>query len=455
MSTLNGIMQIAVGALQVAEGALNVTSNNIANSNTPGYSREVVNLSASAPITEGNLTVGTGVQIDSFQSIRDQILQLGIYDQTQQQSSAQARVAPTQQIQTFFSNPQTGIGADIQAFFNSVNQLSTNPSDTTARQNVLTAANNLVNDFHAASQQISTVQTGLNSSVTQSVSEINSLTSQIAQLNGQIVQKQQLGEDPGSLQDTRDQLITQLSQQVQVKVVPSNHGDSLTLSNGTTLVSGNQSFALSSSTNASGNATVLSNGVDITSSIQGGTLGGVLQVRDQSIPSLQSSLDTLASQFGTAINTANQAGYDLNGNPGQALFSNLGVPGAASNISVTITDPTQIAASSDGTVGSNGNVANLLAVQSNNLPSGATPSGAYASFTATIGNLNATAQAQATASGTSLQSLLDQRSSVSGVSINEETTNMIQYQQQFQAAARVVSTVDQLAQTLVYMGLGG
>lgn len=199
---------------------------------------------------------------------------------------------------------------------------------------------------------------------------------------------------------------------------------------------------------------VFSQGQDITSSIQSGNLGGTIQVRDQDVPGLLNQLNTLASQFATSFNTAQAAGFDAKGNPGQALFSVTAGPGAAASFSLATTDPNAIAASSDGTAGSNGNIATLMAVQTNQLPSGQTPTDSYATMVSQSGNLAQQAQAEVTGSTTNINQLSNQLGSISGVSINEETTNLLNFQNSFQAAARVVTTVDQLTTDVLNMGSG-
>ena len=449
--TLLSSLLIASQALDVDQGGLDVTANNIANANTPGYSREVVNLSENTPEEVGNLTFGTGVSIEQIQSVRDQVLSLQIAEQTSQQSGAQTELNALQQIETLFSSSTQGIGADLSAFFTSISQLSTDPSNAALRSAVITAAQNLAVSFNQTAQSLTSNQLSLNQSVSQTVGQINTLTQQIAQINAKVGEMQQLNQDPGSLLDQENQLINQLSQLTNVSETQTPEGLTLTTGNGTALVVGNQSFALQVATGASGMQDVFSEGQDITSTIQGGVLGGTIQVRDQDIPGLLNQLNTLASQFATSINTAQAAGFDLNGNAGQDLFS-FNPAGAASTISLATTDPNAIAASSDGAAGSNGNLANLMAVESTNLPSGDTPTNSYAAIVSQSGTLAAEAQAEVTATTTSINQLNDQLGAISGVSINEETTNLLNYQNAFSAAARVVSTVDELTQTVLSMG---
>jgi flagellar hook-associated protein 1 FlgK len=194
-------------------------------------------------------------------------------------------------------------------------------------------------------------------------------------------------------------------------------------------------------------------GYDITSSLTSGDLGGTIQTRDTTIPGLLTQLDTLANQFATAMNAAQAKGYDQNGDAGQNLFTvSSSASGSASTIKIAIADPALIASSSDGTTGSNGNLANLSAVQTTKLASGKTPGDAYASQVYQVGSLTSSTNAESTATAASLLQLNDQLSSVSGVSIDEEAANLITYQQTYEAAARVVSTIQSLFTVTMSMG---
>lgn len=452
MPGLTSTMLMATQALLADQGALQVTSNNIANANTPGYTRETAVLTEGTPTVEGNLTFGSGVTLDKIQSIRDQLLELRISEENQQQGNAQAQVNSLQQVQGIFADPTQGIGADLTTFFDSLSQLSTNPANIPQRQAVLTAAQNVANSFHQTSSNLTTIQSSLNQTVTQTVDQINTLTQQIAQLNGQVSTMQKLGQEPGVLLDQETALIQQVSQLTDVSEIQTESGLTLTTSGGAALVVGNQSFNLQAAVNTAGQYQVSAQGQDITSAIQGGKLGGTLQIRDQVIPGLLNQLDTLASQFATAFNSAQASGFDLNGNAGQPFFSATAGAGAANSFSVLITDPNLIAASSDGSAGSNGNIAQLTAVQSQPLPSGTNPMDSYANLVFNVGNLTSQAQAEESASSSSLNQLNDQLGAVSGVSIDEETANLLVYQRAFESAARVVTTVDELTQTVLTMG---
>jgi flagellar hook-associated protein 1 FlgK len=319
---------------------------------------------------------------------------------------------------------------------------------------VITAGQNLATAFNTASNALTSQQTSLNSEVSQDVSQINQLTQQIAALNPQIAEASANGGSAGTLQDQQSQLVLSLSKLTNVAVTQSPQGVTLTTGNGTPLVAGSQSYTLSTTTGSNGMVQVLDqNGTNITATLTSGDLGGTIQARDQAIPGLLNQLDTLANQFATAINSAQAKGYTSTGAAGGNFFN---IPtttaGSAAGISMAITGASQIASSSDGTAGSNGNLANLSAVQSAALPSGQTPADTYADIVYQVGSLTANATAESNASAASLVQLNDQLSSVSGVSVDEESANLITYQTAYEAAARVVTTVQALFTITMDMG---
>jgi flagellar hook-associated protein 1 len=455
MGSLATSLSIALGALNAETGALQVTSNNIANVNTPGYSREVPNLEELQPDNEGTLSVGQGVTLENIQSIRDNVLDMRLAGQTSQQGADDALVNAMQQVQTLFSDPTSGIGAAITSFFNSISQLQTNPTDSSARQGVLTAGSDMANSFNTAAQNLTQIQQDLDQSVVQDVNQVNQLTQQIAQLNGQVAALQANGQDGGTLEDQENQLIQQLSGLINVSEIMTPNGISLTTASGAELVVGTQSFALSTALNATtGWNDVFSQGSDITPGITGGSLGGTLAVRDGNIPSIMSSLDNLAYNLTTNLNAANRQGFTLTGAQGGNLFAPLAQQsGAAAAMQFTLTDPDGIAASGDGSAGSDSNLTNLSAVQSAQIVSGQTPPDAYASLVFTVGSDVSNGQSKQEADNLMMQQIQNERDSLSGVSLDEESANIIVYQRAYEAAARIVSVVDDLNLASINLGI--
>jgi flagellar hook-associated protein 1 FlgK len=453
MGGLNTSLLIGAQALDATEGALDATSNNIANANTPGYSREIALLSENPESDSVDDVSGGGVTLDGLQSVRDELLNLQIQQQTSLQSAADTESSSLQQIQTNFTTTGNDIASALTSFSSSLAQLSANPSSAAVQQSVLSDGQNLADAFNSTANGLTSVQSSADQQVPQTVAQINSLSAQIAQLNGELGQAP-ANEDGGTVQDQLDQLVQQLSGLTNVSVTQSSDGETITTGSGTPLVLGGQSFNLQSTAGPNGLQEVLdSNGNNITGSITGGTLGGAIQIAGQVIPGFLTQLNTLASQFAASFNAAQAQGFDSNGNAGANFFTVPANPAqAAAGIAVADITPSQIAISSDGSADSNGNVANLSAALTNALPAGQTPANAYASLVFDVGSATSNASTQSTAIGQSLTRLTNQQGAVSAVSIDEETTNLLRFQTAYDAASRVVSTIQALDTATLNMG---
>lgn len=457
MSSLNASLATALSGLLAEQGALEASTNNVANANTPGYSREEPILVASDPVVEEPLTLGTGVTLQSIESIRDPLLESQIQQETQVENQYSTLASALEQTQVNFGTQAgTGdIGTAISNFFNSINDLSTSPSDLSVRQEVLTAADNLATSFNSTANNLTQQQQNLDLSVVQTVGQINQLTQQIAQLNAQVSNLENVDENAGTFIDQRQQAIDQLSGLIDVSVIPTDNTLTLTTANGAPLVTGQQSFQLTTQPNSAGLHEIFSEGNNITSEITSGQLGGTLQARDQQIPAIQNQLDTLAGDLATAVNQVQTAGFDLNGNPAtnEPLFNPppANNTGAAASFSVAITDPSLIAASSDGSPGSNGNAEAMYALSTQGIINGQDPSDYYSNIVFNVGNAVSNASAEQNASSQILQQLNDQRSAVSGVSLNEEAANMVQYQNAYEASAQVITTINDMMYAVINM----
>jgi len=458
MGTLFGSLSTALSALQADQTAVQITSNNIANSNTPGYDREAPILVEADPTNINGIMLGNGVNVQGVQSIRDNVLNLRLNSETQQQSSLSTYVSGMQQVEAIFNEASgVGLSSAINGFFSSIQALSANPSDSTLRQNVLNAGGTLAEGFNSASNQLESVQSGIDEEVTSTVQQINGLASQIAGLNQQIVSLQGTPQGDGQLVGQRDEALSQLSSLVGTSTVSAQDGSvTVTTAGGSPLVVGDQAFQLSTGKDAAtGMTQVYSQGSNITQKISGGNLGGDLQVRDQGIPGLQQNLDNLAASLISNVNAANAQGYDLNGAQGGNFFTPFtpSTPGsnqgAAASMSMYITDPAKVAASSDGSVGSSGNLQNFTNLQTTNIIDGQTAQSFYANFVGGIGVDISAASSSLDAVGLVVQQLQNQQSSVSGVSLDEEAANLMKYQQAYEAAAQVVSAINDLTDFVI------
>lgn len=468
MATLNTAFNIATGALNADQAALTVVSNNVANANTPGYTREVATFQENDPVTINGASYGTGVTVTGGVSQRDLTLEQALQQQDQVASASGARLTALQQVENIFSPSTTansasstgatsGLGQDISQFFDSLSALEASPSNTSLRQQVLTTASSLAGDFQTASTQLATQQTSLDQQTGSLVTQVNSLTQSLAQLNQQI-QSSSPTSDARTLEDQRQHDLQQLSQLIGIhQIRTENNGIEITTSNGALLVSGNQSFSLSSASVSGALQVYDSQGNDITSSLVsgGGQIGGLLTVRNQDIPQISTALDTLAYDLGTAVNAQNQAGSDANGNPGVAIFNlPATATGAAAQISVNITSPSQVAAAATG-AGSSDDT-NLLAIanlQSQNIVGGNTPSGYYSDLVTTIGSLVSGVSTQNTAQQASVSQLQNQIGSLSTVNLNEEAASLETFEQSYESASKIFTALNQVITAALNLGV--
>jgi flagellar hook-associated protein 1 FlgK len=464
MGTLTSLMDLSRQALMADQNALDVTATNVGNQNTPGYTREVVNWQPTDAVTLSGTSYSTGITTTAI-SQRDRVLEQRVQQQTQTQAQSGALESALQQVQDIFgltstetSASTTALGTATDAFFSSLSALEANPSDASTRQSVLIAANTLTSAFNSASSQLAQVTSGLNQQVGSVVGQINTLTKTIASLNQQIASTSpNPNADAGTLEDQRQLAIAQLSQYVGLdQIATDGNGITLTTSNGAVLVSGSQSFAVST-TQVAGTTHVLA-GVgsqDVTSGLSGGQLGGILQARDQELPTYASALDNLAYGIGTTVNQQNALGSDGNGNPGQAIFTlPTSAAGAAASIQMATNDPQAIAAAATGEgFSGNGNAVALADLSTGNVVGGQTASGFLASFLGQVGNDTSGAATDNTAQQATLMQLTSQRDALSGVSLDEEASNLTQYQRSYEAAAKVFSIVDSLMASALNLGV--
>jgi flagellar hook-associated protein 1 FlgK len=461
MGTLTALLNLSQNALNASQSAIDITSNNVANANTPGYTDELAVWQENDTVSlSGMAGSGEGATV-SAASQRDPVLNQRVQQQTQLESSSSAESTALTNLQSIFgitasstSAISTTLGTDINSFFGSLGSLEASPSEASVRQGVISAATTLAADFNSASSQIAQQTSGLNQQVTGVVGQVNALTTSIAALNLQI-ESTSPNSDAGTLEDQRQQDLTQLSQYIgfdQTKT--ENNGLTLTTANGSLLVSEGQSFALGTSIVNGNTDVVAASGQDITSAISGGTLGGIIQARDQDLPQVSSALDSLAYAIGSAVNTQNEAGLDANGNAGGAIFTLPATSsGAASTISVATSDPNAIAAASIGE-GSSGdtNATALSALANTNLVNGQTAPEFYASLLTQLGDTVSQVADENTTQQASLTQLTTQQSSESSVSLDQEASNLTLYERSYDAAAKVFTIVDELMASALNLG---
>ncbi len=468
MGTINSALSLTAGALDADQAALSVVANNVANANTTGYTEETPNWQENQPIDVGGIQMGDGVTETGAVSQRDRVLQERLDQQQQLASSSGTRLTALNTMQALFtpdsgsSNSTAGdIGNDITSFFDSFSSLEANATNNALREQVLSSASTLAGDISNAADSLNSQRAALDQEASGVVSQVNSLTAAIAQLNLQI-QSASPGSDAGTLEDQRQQDLSSLSQLIGInQVTTENNGLSITTTSGQLLVSEGQNFQLTTGTSA-GVTDFFIGGTDITSQLMsgGGELGGYLTARDSDIPSLLGSLDQLAYGISTSVNSQNSAGTDLNGVTGTAasplnIFSQpTTVAGSAAGMSVIMTDPSQIAAAGSGSgTGDNSNALALANLASQNIVSSQTPVNYYANFISTLGATVSGVQTENTAQNASVTQLQTQNSALSSVNLNDEAAAMSKLETSYQAASQVFTLLNTIMASALNLGV--
>ena len=303
-------LSIGLSALTVNQQLLNLTGQNVSNANTPGYHRQVADLSAR---TDG-LPVGTGVDITRINRIIDNVLEQALNNNSSASQNVSTQLNGMQQVQTMLS-PGTGSLNDLlQNFFNQAGQLSANPSDPTQRQVFLSAATSLANGLNGLANSLSTLQSGVTQQAQQAVASANTILPQIATLNGQIQSATLSGQQPNDLMDQRDQLISNLASIVNIQTVDEGAGMTGVLAGGIPVVLGTQAFQLSTTTGTSlGSLGVVSSSSSTPLNVTDGQLAGLLNTADQAVPSTSQQLNALAQQLIQGVNEIHATSISLNG----------------------------------------------------------------------------------------------------------------------------------------------
>jgi flagellar hook-associated protein 1 FlgK len=469
MGTINSALSIMSRALDADQAALNVVANNVANANTSGYTKETPIWQENQPISIGGVSYGQGATETGATSERDRVLESRLDQQQQLASASGSRLTALETLQALFT-PDSGsssstagdIGSDITVFFDSFSSLEAIPASNSLRQGVLTAANALAGDISNAAASLNSQRSALDQEASGVTSQVNSLTGAIAQLNQQI-QSTSPDADAGTLEDQRQEDLSQLSQLIGInQITTQNNGMEITTTSGQLLVSEGTNYQLTTGM-VDGVTNFFVGNTDITSQLAsgGGSLGGYLTARDQDIPSALNSLDQLAYSISTTVNAQNNAGTDYDGvtgtaaNPLYIFRQPTAVAGSAASMSVVMTNPNQIAAAGagDGT-GDNSNAIAMANLNSNTSTTvnGQSPTNYYSNFVTTLGSTVSSAQTENTAQNASVTQLQTQNNALSGVNLNDEAASMTTFERSYQAASQVFTMLNSIMASALNLG---
>lgn len=471
ISTFLG-MQTALRALMAQRKATETAGHNVANANTEGYSRQRVELQASdTPYTVPSLgrpelpgQLGTGVDITAIERIRDAFLDLQVRNEVGNLGNWEVRRDSLQKVEVILGEPtDNGLNNAMVAFWNAWQELSKTPESLAIRSEVRQRAITLAETIRHINGQLVQLQDDLNFNVGVSVNQINTIAEQLADLNERIAHVVSMGDNPNDLRDRRDLLLDELAKMVDITVTEQPGGMINVAIGGRYLVEGTTVDALQAVPDPLNNnfyeVQWSSDSAPVT--MTSGSLLGAIWARDTAVADVLAQLDELAGTLIGEINALHQGGFGLDTSTGNDFFSGTG----AADITVAagiLADLNTIAAASDVTK-LPGDGSNALAIaqlkDALTMPPGA-PTGTfgdyYRSLVATVGIDTEQAVRMAENEEILVGELENRRQSVMGVSIDEEMANIIQFTHAYQAAARVLTTLDdQLDIIINRMGLVG
>jgi flagellar hook-associated protein 1 FlgK len=444
MSGITEGLNAASNNITSLERSLAVIQSNVDNASVPGYARQDI---------VGAIGAASDAAVVDQQSSRNEFAEIAVRQQNtllghfNQLTSILGQVEPN-----FSASGSTGIPKAIDNLFAGFSALSTNPNDTTARQSVIDQAKELANSFNSAAANLASIQGNARQQISSQVDTINHLASLVQVYNTTQQSNAAGASDPivdAKLHDT----LEQLSGYADVRALKQNDGSvTLLLGGQTPLVVGKIQYKLTADITSGPTASILdSTGADITSQVSGGSLSGALEAVNQSIPSYQNSLNQLAQGLADSVNTTLAAGVDTTGNAGAPLFTYNSPADAASSLAAANIAPGELAAASVGATGGNGNALALSALGTGPQLNGFTFTTFYGNLSATVGRDVANATSSQSVQTQLLAQAKANRTSISGVSLDEEAVRLVEFQRAYQATAKIVTILDQLTLDTINM----
>lgn len=449
MLGLSGAIEMAKRALMAQQAAIDVYGHNIANVNTPGYTRQKPILGASMPLDLGTLgMMGTGVDLTEIERNRNLFADQQFRREKSLFGQADARATVLGQIEAIVNEPSTtGVSALLDKFFAAFSDLSNNPGDRASKTAVQTAGKALADGIRKLDTRLGEYRTQLNDEVNQQVDTANSLLKQVGDLNAKIVNARNSGLQPNDLRDQRDMLVDQLSELIGSTAIPQQDGSVSLRLGGKAIIDGatveHLAIQARGLQDPMGAPVLYADGS--LANIAGGKLGGLLELRDSTVQHLRDGLDTLATGLVAEVNRLHRQGPN-----GLDFFS--GSSAGTLDLAVGVAaDPSAINSTTTGLPG-----ANDLALAIAGLKSAKTLSNGNATFSSYFGGivsgLGAETRAAADAAKNqafAVQQVDNERQSTAGVNLDEEMANMTQAQKAYQAAARYMTTVSDMLDTLI------
>ncbi|MEK0361437.1 flagellar hook-associated protein FlgK [Pseudomonas sp. CBC3] len=449
--------QIGYSGVRATQIALTATGQNIANVNTPGFSRLTPELHSLGGQT--SVSIGGGVQVSSIRRLSNDFQNQQLWRATTDKQYFSTNQQYLTALEGLIDSEGSSVSVGLDNFFAALSEASSTPESIALRQQIIGESKQLAQRFNGLNSNIGTQLNALQGQRVAMVSEINGLSGNLAELNAQIREMESTGRDTATLRDYRENLVKDLSQYAGIRVQESSDGTlDVSLANGQPLVAGITAGQLKISENIAGEQEMSLVFAKTTFPLDqqglGGSLGSLHDMEYGALRPAQQDLHDMASALATMVNDTLAGGFDLDGNPGQPLFVHN--PGSTSGmLAVNPLGATELAFSSiPGEVGNNKNLLALLDLKSQ----GITVAGntvplndAYAGLVGRVASASRQNQADRSAATTVAEQAQAQRDSVSAVNLDEEAVNLMAYEQAYQANMKVISTSNELFNAVLAM----
>jgi len=456
MSTFSGLTT-ALSGLVAQRYGLDTTGANVANANTPGYSRQRVTLDPASPTGTGTALFsrydgpGTGVRVTDLQRMSDELVTSRVRQERSTSEFLDVDRATWSRVEVALGEPgTTGLTARLSTFWDSWQGLANSPESTAARNQVLQAGAGVTDVLGTLATSVQVAWADGLSQVQLLTTEVNATARSVAELNASIRDTTAAGGTANELLDRRDALVVRLAELTGGTVRPGELGQVDVFVGGTAVVRGDRAsaLALDPASPASLAGVQAGGSVGLTGTggagidVPGGRLGALLMTVNSTLPGVLDDLDATAAQLGADVNAAHTTGQGLDGTSGRPFFSGT----TAAGLAVAITDPRQVAAAAGGA----GALDNTLADTIGRIGSSTTsPDAAWRQFVSDVGARSQAAQRRSGAQAVVVGDVMAAREAVSGVDIDEELTNMVMFQRGYEGAARMLTAVDQALDTLI------
>lgn len=458
-------LTIARRAMMAQQRAMEVTGHNIANANTPGYSRQQVMMvpttpypypAANAP-AGGPGQLGSGVRIAAIRRVRDSFLDFQLRNEYQTMGYWNARRDIISQLEVIFLEPsEFGLSSLLGEFWNAWQELNKNPENMPVRISLREKAQGLTDTVRLMYQSLSDLRQGLALDIRTKVDEINSLAAQLVDINEQVVKVTALGQQPNDLMDQRDLILDRLSSYINITLAQKPNGTIEVFAGSRMLVQESQAFALLALVRNEEISVVWEKN-EQPMNILNGDLKALIQGYNEHIPSYQAELNRLVRTLTEEVNALHRNGFGLNNSTGQDFF----VPLAAEDVpeamffslaSGVLADVNNIAAAAGPDSPGDGSVALAIArlrAKMTMQDGTATFESYYQNMIARLGVEGEEALRLVNIQGQLVRALEVRKEEAAGVSLDEEMINLVQFQYAYQAAARLVATMDEMLNVLI------